>query len=73
MSLIRQILCKHDFKFTGQKWCHEGDILKNQYTCTKCGRHDYLYPEDDPLLDWNGGKGDGKICNIFRQQPSEDL
>lgn len=84
MRLIRQIVCglwcKHDFKFTGKDyegWRYVKElgcattVWVNQYECTKCGRKDYLIAGDDPDFDWNHGKGDGKLCNIFNQEPNE--
>lgn len=40
----------------------------HQYQCTKCGRKDYLIARDDPDKDRNHGMGDGKLCDIDRQE-----
>ena len=64
----KQLNCKHDFKYVQNVWGHEGDVLMHQYQCTKCGRKDYLIARDDPDKDWNHGMGDGKLCDIDRQE-----
>ena len=65
---MKQLYCNHDFKYKQDVWGHEGDILMHQYECTKCGRKDYLIARDDPDKDWNHGEGDGKLCDIDRQE-----
>jgi hypothetical protein len=67
--LLHQILCRHEFVYVKEVWGFEGDILMHQYKCKKCGRKDYLHPEDDPDKDWNKGRGDGKLCNLLYQEP----
>lgn len=64
----QQLSCNHDFKYKQNVWGYEGDILMHQYECTKCGRKDYLIARDDQDKDWNHGKGDGKLCDIDRQE-----
>lgn len=72
-TLIKQIICglrkNHNFVLTDDNyWGYEGDARLHQYTCTNCGRHDYLWPEKDRNKDWNGGKGDGELCHILFQE-----
>lgn len=67
-KLRKQLSCNHDFKYKQNVWGHEGDVLMHQYECTKCGRKDYLISRDDPDKDWNHGMGDGKLCDIDRQE-----
>ena len=67
-KLMKQLTCKHDFKYVQDVWGYEGDVLMHQYECTKCGRKDYLIARDDPDKDWNHGTGDGKLCDIYRQK-----
>ncbi len=64
----KQLSCSHDFKYKQNVWGYEGDVLMHQYECTKCGRKDYLIARDDPNKDWNHRKGDGKLCDIDRQE-----
>lgn len=64
----KQLSCNHDFKYVQDVWGYEGDVLMHQYECPKCGRKDYLIARDDPDKDWNHGKGDGKLCDIDRQE-----
>lgn len=64
----KQLSCNHDFKYKQDVWGYEGDVLMHQYECTKCGRKDYLIARDDQDKDWNHGKGDGKLCDIDRQE-----
>lgn len=64
----KQTHCNHNFKYKQNVWGHEGDVLMHQYECTKCRRKDYLIARDDPDKDWNHGHGDGKLCNIDRQE-----
>ena len=73
LRLLRQTFCRHHFVYKKLVWGFEGDIPRHQYICEKCGRKDYLAPEQDPNKDWNSGKGDGKLCNIFAQEPNEDI
>ena len=64
----KQLSCNHDFKYVQNVWGYAGDVLMHQYECPKCGRKDYLIARDDPDKDWNHGKGDGKLCDIDRQE-----
>lgn len=69
IRFFEQIFCKHNFVLTDDNyWGYDGYVQLHQYTCTNCGRHDYLHPCDDRNKDWNGGKGDGQICSIFCQE-----
>lgn len=67
-KMRKQLSCNHDFKYKQNVWGYDGDVLMHQYECTKCGRKDYLIARDDPDKDWNHGHGDGKLCDINRQE-----
>lgn len=73
IKILRQLFCKHDFKYIDVVFGFDGDIPRNQYKCTKCGRYDYLVPEEDPDHDWKHGKGDEKLCSLFTQLPDNIL
>lgn len=64
----KQLFCNHDFRYKQNVWGYEGDVLMHQYECTKCGRKDYLIADCDPDKDWNHGEGDGKLCDIDKQE-----
>lgn len=68
IRFLKQIFCHHEFEYVQTVFGYEGDIMLHQYRCKKCGRYDYLHPENDKDKDWNRGHGDGKLCNIFSQK-----
>ena len=70
--IFQQILCGlfrgHKFELTDENYLgFDGDVLLHQYTCKYCGRHDYLHPDLDKAKNWNYGKGDGTLCDLFFQ------
>ena len=73
IEILKQLFCHHEFVLTDENyWGYDGDIRLHQYTCKKCGRHDYLRPESDKNKDWNGGKGDGELCPLWYQECNSD-